>query len=446
LNNQTRAIEARYVVDKRAAKLNPRNAALFAERDGLRQLLLDKMNETAPAFVGTDPAASAAALRQRYGNLLSVEDSISRRVPVANRQAPKGLTDILRDVYGPAKIAKGLAQIGTGVGALHGLANIIEGGVEMKMANNAKLVNNPDYLIGRAFAKTAARPPAQLRNIIEGEYVTGDHGPFQTPQAASYPDRQLPSGEPVRNELPAGQYPAQSSPLDAIFRPRQPQLQKAPSIPPSRQLPSKGAIPLGPSGSTGATNIEPVRLPWSNAVVAPEGQAVANAVTKGAKPRQFTQPKSSNPLPFLRSNAEAAPAAAPIQQSIKHAGGEFLGSQGGVAYFNVPELGPKSSTLAMPEFSTPEQVKAHVDAALADAKNRPTAKAPKPQPSTPAPNPEDVAMSNRFRLSQLQEALRKSTEPKERAELQSAIEQIKAQLPKRKEGPLLPWQKERRAK
>lgn len=152
-NNETRGIEAKYLTDKNAAKLDPNNAALFAERDTARQLLLSKLDEA------TGPGA--AQLRQRYGNLNSFQDVVSRRIPVADRSAPSGLAQILSGLYGPGKIAGGLAQVATGVGAGHGIANIIEGGASMIGAKNAKLMNDPDALIQHAFNKTEATPAAR---------------------------------------------------------------------------------------------------------------------------------------------------------------------------------------------------------------------------------------------------------------------------------------------
>jgi hypothetical protein len=295
LNNQTRAIEARYITDKRAAKQNPGNAYLFAERDALRQLMLDKMNQI------TGPGA--ADLRQRWGNLNSVEDALSRRIPVADRQSPSTLSDLLAKTYGPGKIIGGLIQVGTGVGALHGLANIAEGASAIIGAKNAKLMNNPDRLIGHAFEKTNPTPSAKIP--LNGQYMP------PTPPASGPPflypiQRRLP-GAVHQGSLPPGQYPAQSSPMAPLLQPLS-FLQPQPTIGPARQLgPAKG-IPLGPSGSTSPKNIEAVGLPGVTgpAISTPEGEAIAKAITSGKQPRDLKPPKGGNGigLPFLQKTKE----------------------------------------------------------------------------------------------------------------------------------------------
>jgi hypothetical protein len=152
LNNQTRAIEAKYVTDKAAAKQSPKNAYLFAERDALKTLLLSKLDEA------TGPGA--ANLRKRYGNLTSFQDVVSRRIPVAERQAPVTLPGLIGKVYGPAKIAAGTGKLL--VGNPGGLHDIFEGTVAMKGARDAARLNDPDTLISHAFSKTQPTPQPQL--------------------------------------------------------------------------------------------------------------------------------------------------------------------------------------------------------------------------------------------------------------------------------------------
>lgn len=151
LNNKTRSIEARYLTDKRAAKLDPKNAYVFAERDTVRELLNRAIGE-----VGGDGADTASAeLRRRYGALTSMEDVVSRRIPVGDRKAPVSLTHLLGDLSGYGTIA---------AGALHGNVPMILGGVAAKLAaRQAEKLNNPEFLTQQAFKKTDPRGPILSR-------------------------------------------------------------------------------------------------------------------------------------------------------------------------------------------------------------------------------------------------------------------------------------------
>jgi hypothetical protein len=150
LNNETRAIEARYLTDKRAAKLSPANSAKFAERDGLRQLLLSKLDEMS--------GPGAAELRKRYGALNSLEDVVSRRIPVAQRAAPNSLPSVLAKAYAAGKVARGVFTFNP--------ADILEGGVSLLSQRKSAMLNDPDYLTQLAFRKTQARPPATIRGQV----------------------------------------------------------------------------------------------------------------------------------------------------------------------------------------------------------------------------------------------------------------------------------------
>jgi hypothetical protein len=144
LNNQTRAIEARYVTDKRAAKQSPQNAYVFAQRDGLRTLL-DSTIEAESGPGGSD-------LRKRWGALTSLEDVISRRIPVADRQAPESLPKTLAKAYAAGRIARGMFTLNP--------MDIMEGGVSLLSQRHSAKLNDPDYLTQVAFNKTTPRPPA----------------------------------------------------------------------------------------------------------------------------------------------------------------------------------------------------------------------------------------------------------------------------------------------
>ena len=145
LNNQTRAIEARYLVDKKAAKLSANNAWKFAQRDAYRRLIDDAMDSDGP---------QAALLRKRYGALNSVLDTITRRIPVAERGSKMPLHRTLALVGGVGQIVGGgltlnPALVGTGLATI---------GTEAY----TRKVSSPDYLNALAMRKTKASAPARV--------------------------------------------------------------------------------------------------------------------------------------------------------------------------------------------------------------------------------------------------------------------------------------------
>jgi hypothetical protein len=203
LNNETRGIEAKYVTDKRAAKLDPSNAPVFAERDALRQLLLDKLNELS--------GEGAADLRKRWGALNSVEDVISRRIPVADRAAREPLQAVLAKVYAAGHIISGVAS-GNPI-------SVLKGAAALAAERRARALNNPEYLTQQAFNKTTPReaPP------VTGEYLNESDLPAST--------------QPEQRALPPGQYEQPASPLGPILAKGRPRLQAPERVPVNRQLP-----------------------------------------------------------------------------------------------------------------------------------------------------------------------------------------------------------------
>lgn len=226
LNNELRSIEAKYVTDKRAAKLSPSNAYKFAERDTLRGLLDDTLEQTG--------GEGGADLRKRWGALNSVEDAISRRIPVAERANPVSLTKIFEMLQGPGRIVRGVFGGGP--------ADVAMGLFNTKAMMNAEKMNNPDWLTQQAFLKTVARPGWNPRTVHDAEYVPTPTQPnLPTPPSANAP-LQRPLGF-----LPRGVYQQPGG-----FEPNQP------------ALPAYRGIPLGPSTVEGSAANAPkpaVRVP-----------------------------------------------------------------------------------------------------------------------------------------------------------------------------------------
>jgi hypothetical protein len=261
LNDETAAIEARYLVNKRVAKRDPANAPVFAERDVLKNLMLAKINELS--------GPGAAELRKRYGALISVEDSISRRIPVNERQAPVGLGKLLARAYAYGKIGGGILSANPGM--------VAEGLIARKLEKNAEKLNSADFLTQQAFKKTQpTAPPRAPVERVDGEYVT---------------EPQLAPGPAQPAALPPGQYEAQPSALEPILRVQR-RLQNKPVVGPSRMLPE----------STEGASFE---LPAENPVPNNQVETVGIPASQEANARQVHANRRGNPIPALRLASRA---------------------------------------------------------------------------------------------------------------------------------------------
>jgi hypothetical protein len=271
LNNQTRAIEAKYVTDKRAAKLDPRNAATFAERDTLRSLL----NQTLDSATGE----GGQALRKRWGALNSVEDVISRRIPVAERANPVSLTRILELLHGPGRVVRGVFSGSPG--------DIAMGAFNTKAMMNAEKMNDPEWLTQQAFKKTTPTPAANMREVVSGEYV----GPTDYKPTAGLLPEAPPTLDPVLPTATFGpQLPPNEGPAALPGDVRQPlRLPWMPRINGRNQLPP---MALYPEAS----------VPESNAV---EAVGIPQTAEADALRRNYEQ---KGVPAFLRRNAKALPA------------------------------------------------------------------------------------------------------------------------------------------
>jgi hypothetical protein len=84
-----------------------------------------------------------------------------------------------------------------------------------------------------------------------------------------------------------------------------------------------------------------------------------NRLAKAIRPGDRPSLPPRGPLPFLSG---PTPEGNPPQQNVEAAGGNYVGHANGIVYFNDPTLPPHSSTMAVPESFTPEQIKAHMEA------------------------------------------------------------------------------------
>jgi hypothetical protein len=267
LNNETRGIEARYLTDKRAAKMDPQTAPIFAERDGLRQLLLSKMDEMS--------GPGAAQLRQRYGALNSLEDVVSRRIPVAQRAAPNSLPSVLAKAYAAGKVARGLFTFNP--------ADILEGGVSLLSQRKSAMLNDPDYLTQLAFRKTIARPPASIR----GQVV-----PPPTPALTGIA-KMLPRGA---YEQPAGNPPPEPLQLEHM-QPVEGEYVKPP-MPPIKGLLKRGQFNMPPTGVEDMMPSQPQLPAKASAIPLPAAKDRVSASESGKMPvvPQDTQASERPPV------------------------------------------------------------------------------------------------------------------------------------------------------
>jgi archaellum component FlaC len=272
LNNETRAIEARYPTDKAAAKASPDNAYVFAERNALRNLLISKMDELS--------GPGAQDLRTRYGALNSFQDVLQRRKAVYERQSPESLGEQVGGMIGVGQMTRGAGRI-IGGDILGGGADIAAGYATRRAAKVARQMNDSQFLMRQALRKTTARPSAVIRpqatppSQIGGLRGVLPAGRYPQPASTAPPQPMLEHMQPVEGEyvqpqtppikrlLPPGRYEQPGG-----FEPNQP------------SLPEKGTAIQLPE-QTPKRPVNTVRMPQSptakpKAEPAPEPSVIAN--------------------------------------------------------------------------------------------------------------------------------------------------------------------------
>lgn len=313
LNNETRAIEAKYVTDKAAAKNAPANAYKFAERDTLRSLLNDAMDSYGP---------QAAALRRRYGALTSVRDVISRRIPVAERGSSMPLTRAMALTAAAAQMTAGIVTLNPHM--------LLSGAATLGTEAYIRRITSSDYLTREALRKTETRPPWQ---------ILPQQGQLPFPPIDLFGIRQTP-GTPTpppgsQLGLPFGQYEMPSS---ATERPPGPQpalppaqgIQLPPSpLAPQRALPPRPTTPqlpgegppqlrpqLGPGAEPPVTTapsrllgFNPMRLPETISGPREAAEAAAARGTNWVPPWEVAR-TTARPSPARETPAETAAAEA----------------------------------------------------------------------------------------------------------------------------------------
>lgn len=287
LNGETRAIEGRYITDKKAAKADPTQAYKFAERDALRGLLDQAMDAGGP---------EAAQLRRRYGALNSVLDVISRREVVADRQSKVSLTKSLAMVGAVAQVAHGAMTLNPHW-ALSGAATLA---TMLATERYIQHITDPNYLTTLALRRTEPTPawqpmPEQGRLPFPDFFGVGQTpapqrtGPFAMPPSPLGPQEQgqLPAG-PEQLQLPGTEQRQLAAPQPAPV---------VPEMPPFRMRPS----PLGPQ----APALGPARLPERQISPTPGFEApTAPSASAEQEALQRARAQGRGPTPEINQGIE----------------------------------------------------------------------------------------------------------------------------------------------
>lgn len=336
-NNALNSYYAKTKVSQRVAARDPEVGPEVAKADALRQELNSKLDDI------TGPGAQQ--LKQRYGALNTLEDVLNRRINVAERQAPESLIEQMAKKDAAIQTGKGVFKIATGR-PLAGGADIYGAVQGLKAAKSSRLANDSNFLISKALEKTQPTPPAVLRaqpqnpltQLLSGQAKQLPAGQYPMPPSSmqTFADNTVSNlAQPIPKGLPAGQYEAPPSPLQPLFLRRQPQLQPAPTVPPSRQLPAAG-LPQQ-SGSTlqdmlSGRNVETVGMPQSaeepalrnylnppNVIKSKTGavQASPKSVIQSAGYQQMGQPVGNMVRIIDPQNAQAGPKTMTIQEIQK---------------------------------------------------------------------------------------------------------------------------------
>lgn len=149
------------MAQRRAAATNPDTAQLVAEAKALRTAIYD-------SFGGGSDAARA--FQRRYGALMDLEETATRRVNVAERQQPESLSEQIGKVRAARDMAVGTWRVLHG--DMTGAADIAGARAGSEAAKFIKDQQTSDALVKRAFAAFSEKPtpipmPAQPR--IAGE-------------------------------------------------------------------------------------------------------------------------------------------------------------------------------------------------------------------------------------------------------------------------------------
>lgn len=161
LNNQIAEWNAElgsYFQRKATGQANPRANSYYKAIDDARYTLKEKLIKKVNELTGED----FKKMREQYGALIEMRSAIAKRIPVHERQAKLNLPQSLQLAEG---VGRGLEQISEGEVAKGVLGAV----ARPTVAGMARKINDPDYLVARAFeeAKQGKLAPGALAQAIE---------------------------------------------------------------------------------------------------------------------------------------------------------------------------------------------------------------------------------------------------------------------------------------
>ena len=135
------------MAQRRSAATNPETAQLVAEAQALRKAIYDSFGD------GSD---AAREFQRRYGALMDLEETATRRVNVAERQQPESLSEQIGKVRAARDMAVGTWRLLHG--DVSGAADIAGARAGNEAAKFLKDQQTSDALVRRAFAAFNGKP------------------------------------------------------------------------------------------------------------------------------------------------------------------------------------------------------------------------------------------------------------------------------------------------
>jgi predicted GNAT family acetyltransferase len=343
--------------------------ALNESANSIRNVLYDEMARRLPGVGDNGASLSQDAIRQlqqTHGAVIEADQMM--------KKTARGISSVASKEKAPPSALNFLSRIGyraTMGSPAHATAGVIE---KLFSGSDVGLFNKR---MRRALqgvkADQNARHNFPETTLSRGDYVRNPRGPQPAPgvpfarEAAPEPNLQLLPGD-LHNLLP-GQQSYDLSPENParILQPVKhgPQL----ALPPAR-IQVRSGEPIAPK----TNSVESVGVPEPN-VVSPDGEVA-----------QPTPPGLENKL-AERGMGSYNDASA--KRTIEQAGGKYLGSGSGLAYFNIDD---QSTTLAVPDNAPVEVVQKAIQEA--SARSPKVSGTPVPQVSTAAPAEGTVPVPN----------------------------------------------------
>ena len=166
-------------MDRRTATKDPEIAWKVAQADALREQLYSVLDNAT--------GLGARLLKEKYGALLSVEAEALRRIPVAQRQMPRSLSEQVGTWAGLGRAGRGVV---TG-----SLPDVLEGMGEFILSRQLKKMNQSDYLVEKAVANYGKPDMGTLYGTVRGGPMAAQMIPNQQYDYDPETKQLVPTGE-----------------------------------------------------------------------------------------------------------------------------------------------------------------------------------------------------------------------------------------------------------